>query len=721
MNELLSASAPPSFTVKRLFFIVSRHKVMLAVCTMAGLVAAGVIFFTTPTVYRSEARLLLRYVADSTILDSAAAGERIVSPDRSGENIINSEMEVLTSRDLVEQVVTELGEDKFVGRNEPHPNRMYVVERALANLHVVVPTRSSVFRLYFDGATPTTAQDFLKRLVDLYLQKHIAVHRSVGAYDFLSQQTDQLRTKLAETEDELRKIKKEAGVVSVNEARSSLAGRMDELNKALDSAEEQLAASQAKMNVMSPLFAQEPKQVVAKPIVADTPAANELYDRLARLQDRELALLSTYREDSSILQDVRTQIEDIRALLKGQNKPLPIAGEPLLSTNLQSVLRGEEVNLASIQARVETLKRQIEDTKNEGRRLDEFEGRLVQLERNREIQESNYKFFSQSLEQARIDDALDAGKISNISIVQPASLPLFRLHPNLRRHMALAILLGVLCGLGMGILTDEFIDHTLKTALEVERELRIPVIVSAPLLAGQGAKAMAAGTAAGKPVDSPGSSLPVPAGKSFSELRVYFEALGNRLGSLTHETPRRPLVFGLTSCVQGSGVTTFACGLAIALARGGQERVLLIDLNTGGASAHRVFGVNPSGTLVDILADRDGNTAAVERNLYLLSSGQPGRNPDVGLVERVKQFVRHDGESEYDFVVLDMPPVSDTSLTLRMAGMTNAIVMVIEADKVDRDVARRAIELLARDKAAVVGAVFNKRRSFGPRWLPEPV
>ena len=74
-------------------------------------------------------------------------------------------------------------------------------------------------------------------------------------------------------------------------------------------------------------------------------------------------------------------------------------------------------------------------------------------------------------------------------------------------------------------------------------------------------------------------------------------------------------------------------------------------------------------------------------------------------------------QSNYDFIVLDMPPVSDISLALRTAGMIDAVVLVVENEKVDVELARRTRDLLLREKIKLMGVVLNKRRSYVPHWL----
>ena len=75
-----------------------------------------------------------------------------------------------------------------------------------------------------------------------------------------------------------------------------------------------------------------------------------------------------------------------------------------------------------------------------------------------------------------------------------------------------------------------------------------------------------------------------------------------------------------------------------------------------------------------------------------------------------------DKVSDYDFIIFDMPPVGQTSITSKVARFMDMVLMVIESNKTDRDVARRAGALLAESKATVA-TVLNKQRRYVPAWL----
>jgi len=86
------------------------------------------------------------------------------------------------------------------------------------------------------------------------------------------------------------------------------------------------------------------------------------------------------------------------------------------------------------------------------------------------------------------------------------------------------------------------------------------------------------------------------------------------------------------------------------------------------------------------------------------------------LPQRFSKLVPKLKASDFDYIIFDMPPVSQISVTPRLAGLMDMVLLVIEAEKTDRDVVEKATNLLAQSKAHV-GAVLNKTHNYIPKRL----
>lgn len=706
------------------YYLLFRHKGKIIFCTLLGVFASVAVFFLTPVVYPSEAKLLVRYVSDTTVLDPASNRERITAPGRGGENVINSEIEILTSRDLIEKVMDEMGIARFSFSSTNTLDRARIVENIVAALNVEVPKNSNIIRIVFDGPDPIVSRDFLKHLTEFYLQKHIEIHRSAGAYEFLSQQTDQLRARLSETEEELRKLKFTENIVSVEETKKNVAQRTEELIKGLGELEASLAAAKARNDVLRPLLLTENAGRTSWVTASSAPnlATQTLKARLSRLQQRETELLTAYTPDSIPLRSLRQQIRETQALIDADPPSVTTntAVTPSLSPNTMPALIEAQADVAALQAKISIQTGLLSRAVTAAQKVNDVETRIVQLQRSKELQEDNYKYFCQSLEHARFDEALDSGKISNISIVQPATLPAEKMRPKLPRNMGLTLLLGIVFGLGLSLVQERVIDHSIRHPAELQAILQTPLLMSVPLLdrrhaalqSGQGRKSALL-------LNAHNGQDGTVSQEAQADMRDLYDALRDRLLTrLGQSVPDgKPYILGMTSCKQGAGVSTIAAGLALALARHGDHRILLIEANAD-SDVPALFGVNPGAGLVEMATDGDGNTAVAQHSLYLVPSGDPEtRQAPTSRAHRYAALIQHAREGKASFVIVDMPPVTETSLTLRISRLLDGVVLVVAAEEVNRHVADHARELLLQSNAPLIGSILNKRRQYVPDWL----
>ena len=726
MPEAPKSTAEDSLSIGDIYYLLFRHKTTILLCFLLGILGAAILFYISPAVFRSEARLLVRYVTETAVLDPVASGDRMISPGRGGENVINSEIQILTSRDLVEKVVDDMGVMRFDGSATNMVNRMRMAEIVQSRLQIEVPKNSNIIGVSFDGIDPVVSQEFLRRLTEAYLARHAEIHRSVGAYEFLSQQTDQLRSRLSETEEELRKIKYSEGIVSIETAKQNVSARIEELTKGLGELEGALASTLARVEFyksISPVRRVFQTGGGATIITTTNAGPSELQMRLQRLHQKETELLSSYTPDSIPVVNVRDQIKETQRLIDDvkmvvvTTNGIASTGEIPASVEVPEALTEERAMIASLQAKMKVQKELLKQTLEEAKRIDAVEAKIVQLQRNKELQEANFKYFSQSLEHARIDDALNSGKISNISVVQPATLPTEPLRPNLPKRMALAIFLGVAAGLGLAMAKEYAFDHTIRKASELRARLRFPLLVSVPqvqvgryALPGQSKALLLPAhdeTSGGKP----------DVWEAQKGLQEYCEALRDRLLMTIGAQFKAPYVLGITSCVRGSGVSTIATGLALELSRFEDKSVLLIN---GGenSSLPKVFGVNPFAGVTDVVSQPDGNTAIVQRNMYLVPTEEGGKER-VGATpaQRLSELIQFVRKSNSRYVIVDLPPVNETSLALRVGGLLDGVLMVIASEKVNRHAADHAVELLERSGVKIIGTVLNQRRQYVPDWL----
>jgi uncharacterized protein involved in exopolysaccharide biosynthesis/Mrp family chromosome partitioning ATPase len=742
MNDRQATTQGSGVTLGDIYYVLFRHKWKIILCSAAGMLAAVALYLVKPHPYQSEAKLFIRYVLEAKSLSPDGEDSRVRSTDPGGANIINSEIEILTSLDLAQQVVDTIGPEKILAKAGGGRDRIKAAALVQGNLIVEVPTRSSVIRIVFQHPDPEVVQPVLSRLIDSYLKKHAEVHGAAGVSDdFLTQETDQLRSRLAQTEQELRKARNKAGVISLDDTKKAYTEQISKIREALFDAEADLAERQAALKGIAGLLpgSSETPTVIPELPAGEVDKYKSIYARLDLLRKREQELLTQFTEQSTRVTEVREQIAEAEVIKHEMEKGHPqLARISIFTPKPTDQRAGSSVDLSTeaartmaLESRIKVLNSQLDQIRTEAASVDEMEASILELQRKKQLEEANYRYFSASLEQARIDAALGAGRVTNIGRIQEPSPPSKAPSKSLKMVATVAIG-GVLCGLAWAFLIELYLDRSVKRPTEFETKLGLPLFLSIPDISRNGYRRLAH---AAKPEpmllkNGEGDAPPVAKNGTSEEngrhqletwshhhsLRPFYEALRDRLivyfevRNLTH----KPKLIAVTGLGKGSGVSTTAAGLAACLSETGDGNVLLVDMNLERGAACQFYKGKPVCGLDEALYTKD--EALVQDKLYVVVEGSNGDKLPRALPKRFSQLVPKLKASDYDYIIFDMPPISQTSVTPRLAGFMDMVLLVIESEKTNRDIVQQAHALLGESKANVC-AVLNKTRTYVPQRL----
>src|SRR5436190_10306137 len=299
-----NTTTPAGISPQDILFVLFRRKWIILLFSGLGLAAAAALFVVTKPTYQSEAKLLLRYVQESRTATTVDKDSQIKSPDVAGENIINSEREILNSLDLALQVAEILGPEKILGTAGRETNLVKAAIMIQRGLEVDVPPRSSIIRLLFSHTDPELAQVILKQLIASYLKKHVELHLGTGDLEkFLAQQTDQLKSRLNTTDDALQKVKTKAGVISPEETRKVYVEELSKIRQELFQVEAQIAEHKAMLGDAEKDGASRSEDAAALGIPLDKlEEYKSVCDELSRAQSARRDMLNKYTPENPSLQ-----------------------------------------------------------------------------------------------------------------------------------------------------------------------------------------------------------------------------------------------------------------------------------------------------------------------------------------------------------------------------------------------------------------------------------
>ena len=170
----------------------------------------------------------------------------------------------------------------------------------------------------------------------------------------------------------------------------------------------------------------------------------------------------------------------------------------------------------------------------------------------------------------------------------------------------------------------------------------------------------------------------------------------------------------LTSCTPNEGKSTTIANLAVVLTQAGKS-VLLIDCDMRNPTVHKNFNLSNKLGLSSCISMGTALSDAVQKTsiegLYALTGGVIPPNPSELLGSERMQNVLQRAKEEYDYVLIDTPPVMPVTDALIVSRFVDGMILVIASAEVKVEMARDVKNQLVHAGANILGVVLNKVRS----------
>lgn len=166
----------------------------------------------------------------------------------------------------------------------------------------------------------------------------------------------------------------------------------------------------------------------------------------------------------------------------------------------------------------------------------------------------------------------------------------------------------------------------------------------------------------------------------------------------------------VTSSVMAEGKSTVSGNLAYILSQDG-ARVLVIDCDLRKPSIHYNFFVSNSEGLTDALigsSDLKSVVKKVDDSLYVITSGTIPPNPSEILGSKAMQELLEELSINFDYIIMDTPPVLPVTDALLLAAKADATLMVVKARKTKEKMVKQTYDQLMEVRANVIGTVLNE-------------
>jgi uncharacterized protein involved in exopolysaccharide biosynthesis len=471
----------PQGTLRDILYIVFKHKVKICTLffTVVLTVTAGSLIMS-PT-YEASSKILLKFGRENVYSPTTPAGGGTpIVMDLSREERLNSEVEMLTGRNLAERVIRDIGLEALYpkllekplfsfgasGKLTPFDQALLVFEKKLT---VEAVKKSNIIVIQFQHKDPAVAARVVNKLVAVFLEHHISVYKESGGYDFFIEQVNLCEKKLKASEEELKSFKSSNNISALQEQKSVLLKQIAEIETALATTQGELNENAGRIRALNShaATASEPGSM-GQETDFNPYAISAIRNKLSELKLQEEKLLSSYNEQSIPVVKIRQEIARAKQLLEKEEKTYHGKAVSSLSQNL-SALKAKEASQQQHLAAYQTEINQINSA----------EMRLNELERQKKINEDNYQLYLKKMEEARISNAMDSQKLANISVVEPALPPLKPVKPKILLNIILSILLGASAGVGLAF-SSEYFSHTFNKPEDVEQQASLKVLAAIP-------------------------------------------------------------------------------------------------------------------------------------------------------------------------------------------------------------------------------------------------
>jgi uncharacterized protein involved in exopolysaccharide biosynthesis len=463
----------------------------------AGLLTGGAVLAITTTLVALSPR---SYEAEMKILVKRERVDPIVSADPNlvqqgrfdvTDDELNSEVELLKSRDLLEEVAIASGLyvplNRDAGERSKDPRDRAALAKAVRNLQdslrVAPVRRTTLIRVSYRSGDPVLAARVLTELARLYPEKHLTLHRPPGAYEFFTAQAERFRRELATSENQLKAYGRQEDVVAAETERQNALQQLAQLEASLQETRGIIADTPRRITDLEAQIAATPlRQTTQVRTSRNVELIGQLKSRILDLEVRQADMLRKFAPTYPPVVEVGQQLERAREALQ-RTEAAPQTEETTDQNPTHQWLRSELARVraerAAAAGRAVTLAESVKTYRERARQLDEKAAAQQELRRNMRTAEENYLLYRRKQEEARISDALDRTRIANIAVAEPPAVPAVPANAGRSSIVVLGLLLAALLGVGITYLLD-YISPYFRTPDEVENALDIPVLASFP-------------------------------------------------------------------------------------------------------------------------------------------------------------------------------------------------------------------------------------------------
>ncbi|MCK4256471.1 GumC family protein, partial [candidate division WOR-3 bacterium] len=394
---------------------------------------------------------------------------------------IENYTEILKSVTIAERVIEKMEGCDYSILESENP-----VGALIDRLDVSPVRNTDILKISVKGKTPDEASVLTNTIADVLIELELATSRKeyTEQRHFLEEQMPIVKDRLASVEGQLKRFKERTGLVDLSEETRQLTEKLLDFDKLYGQVESELEYQKSRLASFEVNLEETQRTLIEKISQISSPYILELRSRLVELETTySMYLVQGLPKGNPKLISLRKSIDETKIKLVEETNKIKDIEIPTLdplsySQKLVDEIVTLRINVSAGETRLNVLGDAIKGYEERLQRLPAHELQLIELEREREINANTYKLLMERYEEVKI---VEAGKISNVRIIDRARPPGSPVSPKKRLNLILSIIIGLLVGVG-GAFVLEYTDNSIKTPKDIERYAGLPIIGSIPML-----------------------------------------------------------------------------------------------------------------------------------------------------------------------------------------------------------------------------------------------
>jgi succinoglycan biosynthesis transport protein ExoP len=692
--------------------ILRKHQWLIAAVFLAVVTIVTIATFRMQPIYEATSRIEIDR-ENSNPFPQAGQDPYEVYEDL--ENYIETQSKILTSATLALETIKSLNLDRdprFGGR-PADPSTLEVAASSndtakaappalgafLGGLSVKRVPSSQLLDVTFTTTDPKLAAEIVNSHINNFIEQNFRsrYEATTQASNWLAGQLDELKAKVESSEDTRINYEKTNQIWTIDEKQDVTTQKLGDLNKELTEAQADRINKEAVYQLA------QAGNFDAIPAVRESPVIQDILKREGDLSSQYTEALNQYGPKFPKVERLEAQLKDL---------------DELVTKEKQNIGNQVEAEYRGSRQRELLLQQALDQQKTEASAMADKMVQYNILQRDAEANKQLYDGLLQKLKEAGINAGL---RSSNIRVVDPAMIPTTPSKPQKSRNIALAILVGLVGGIGLA-LVREYMDNTVKNPDDIETLTRLPSLAIVPAFGGanghkrNGLQKLLKGAA----TNGHGRVELVSHLQPQSQMSEAFRAL--RTSLLLSQADRPPQIILVTSALPREGKTTAAVNLALTLAQLGDKTLLVdSDLRKPGVSRALELADGKHAGLSSYLAgvstlDLVTVPHPTIANLSVIPTGPVPPNPadllsSYRLAEMVTELRRR-----FKFVVVDSPPIMAATDAVILSVLADGVIVVVRSGVTPKEAFTRTRDLLTSVKAHILGVVLNAVDSSSPDY-----